>query len=345
MKRLLTPLAALASVALLAWTCGDTFFASLQPNAKHTKIFVYGFSVVAEPLRERIFPAFRTQWKQATGEDLDFVDSFAGSGTVANQISYGAPAHVAILAHPGDADRIVTARMTLHDWRELPHQGILNRTPFVINCRPGNPCEIRSFASLTRPGLKIVHPDPLTSGGAQWAILAEYGAPLFEARSRGLPPDPAQAEGQLLAIWRNVVAQAPSARAAKMQFDSGYGDALITYEVEDLLELRAGKKVEYVTPTTTILTEHVVVVVDHNIGPRERPAVDAFVRYLWSEDAQRVFVDYGYRSVYPWLDDANPRLKPIPNAFTAQDLGGWSRARAEIVDRIWEHRILPEVHR
>jgi sulfate transport system substrate-binding protein len=342
-KSLLAPLAALASVGVLFWTCGGAFFADVRPRGNRVRISVYGFSVIAEPLRERIFPAFRTQWLARTGEEVEFSDSFAASGTVANQITFGAPADIAILACPGDADRIVASGMALRSWREGPHGGILNRTAVVIAFRAGNPHRICSFADLARDDLKIVHPDPLTSGGAQWAILAEYAAPILAARAEGRAPAPEAAERGLLAIWRNVVAQAPSARAANMQFDTGFGDVLITYEVEALLDLRQGRAIEYVVPPATILAEHPVVLVDHNIDPRERPAVEGFARYLWTEEAQRIFVDYGFRSVLPGLDDANPKLRPIPCAFTVADLGGWSRAREEIVDRIWEHRILPGV--
>jgi sulfate transport system substrate-binding protein len=344
LKRFLVPLAAVLAVALLAWTSADTFFPALRAGGQRTKLFVYGFSILAEPLRERIFPAFQDRWRRERGEEILFVDSFAASGTVANQVALGAPADVAILAHPGDADRIVEAGMA-RGWRDRPYGGVLNRTAIAIVVRPGNPRAIRSFADLARPGVRVVHPDPLTSGGAEWAVLAEYAAPLEEARVRGLPPDPAAAERTLAAIWRNVVAQAPSARAANMQFETGFGDALVTYEVEALLDARRGGSAECVVPETTILTEHPVVVVDRNVTRRERPAVEAFVRFLQSDEAQRAFAAYGYRSVLPGLDAANPALRPIPHAFTVAALGGWKRAREAIVERIWQERVLREGRR
>src|SRR5207248_10180694 len=110
--------------------------------------------------------------------------------------------------------------ITPKDWQRLPQQGVMNRTPFVILTRAGNPQRIADFADLARPGVKVVHPDPLTSGGANWAIVAEYGAGVRQHRGN------AQAGRDLLAgIWKNVVAQAASARAVRTQFENGFGDA------------------------------------------------------------------------------------------------------------------------
>jgi sulfate transport system substrate-binding protein len=344
-RRHFSSIALVGAIAALLWWCGDTFFSALGRD-RHPKIFVYGFSILAEPLRERILPAFRDRWRREHGEEVEFVESFAASGTVANQIVYGAPCDIAFLAHPDDADRIAAAGMTRRPWRDLPYNGILNSTAIVILVRPGNPHGIASFADLARPGIRIVHPDPLTSGGAQWAILAEYGARLLDSRERAAPEQARrEAYDQLLAIWRNVVAQAPSARAAKMQFDTGFGDALVTYEVEAFLDIAKGRPIELVTPASTILTEHAVVLVDHNIGPHERAAVEGLARFLWTEEAQRAFAEYGYRSVIPGLGAEDTRLRPIPRGFTVGALGGWRAARRAIVEEIWREHILHEVAR
>jgi len=329
----------IAVLTTIVWTCGGTLFPD-RAGRGIDRIVVYGFSILAEPMRDEIFPLFRAKWRRETGSDVEFVDSFAASGTVANQIVYGAPADVAILSHPGDADRIVEARRAGVDWRQRPFGGIVNRTAIAILVREGNPRGIASFADLGRPNLTLIHPDPLTSGGAQWAILAEYAEPLMSARARGLQPSPDVAEAQLASIWRNVVAQAPSARAARSQFDHGFGDAVVTYEVELFADAANGHSVDMVIPPTTILTEHPVVLVDRNVRPAERAAVEAFVDFLTSEDAQRAFVRYGFRSVRTELDAANPRLTPLPRAYEARDLGGWETAVRSIVDRVWRGSVL-----
>jgi sulfate transport system substrate-binding protein len=193
---------------------------------------------------------------------------------------------------------------------------------------------------LASPGIGVVHPDPLTSGGAQWAILAEYGSALRTAGNEDL------AFEQLLGIWRNVVAQAASARAARTQFESGFGDALITYEQEVLTDIASGRlEAEIVYPRSTVLSEHTLVVLERNVTADEEDLVDAFVGFLWTETAQRIFVEYGFRSVLPQLDEANPSLASIDDPFTVADLGGWQVAKQQIIDDIWRARVLPEVGR
>src|SRR5205085_2012390 len=183
-------------------------------------------------------------------------------------------------------------------------------------------------------GVRVVHPDPLTSGGANWAIVAEYGA---GARER--PGDPAAGERLLSGIWRNVVAQAASARAARTQFENGFGDALITYEQEAAYDRGRGRlKADVVYPKRTILSEHTLVVVDRNIRPEERPLIDRFVRFLWSEEAQRIFVGYGFRSAREELND-NPAFGRIEDPFLISDFGGWRIARQKIVDGVWKDRV------
>lgn len=302
-------------------------------------IIVYGFSTLDEVMNAGIFPAFAAQWRQKAGETVVFVSSFAGSGTVTNQIILGVPAEVAILSLELDALRLVDAGVLPRPtWRNLPYQGILNRTPFIILVRQGNPHNIQDFADLTRPGVGIVHPDPLTSGGAQWAILAEYGA---ELRRDG---NETVAFNQLLGIWRNVVAQAASARAARSQFDNGFGDALITYEQEPLRDQMLGRlKGEIVYPLSTVLSEHTVVVIDKNISPEQAALVASFTDFLWSEEAQQIFVQYGFWSVDEALNDRNPDLHVITDPFTVGDLGGWTAAKQNIIDSVWRGQVLTEL--
>jgi sulfate transport system substrate-binding protein len=299
----------------------------------------YGFSILGEVMNEGVFPAFQAEWERRTGEHVEFVTSFAGSGTITNQMILGVPAEVTLLSLELDALRLEDAGVVSGPtWRDLPFEGVVNRTPFIIVVRPGNPLGIHDFADLARPGVAVVHPDPLTSGGAQWAILAEYGSAL---RTTG---DEELAFEQLLGIWRNVVAQAASARAARTQFESGFGDALITYEQEVLGDVASGRlQAEIVYPRSTILSEHTLVVIDRNIAPEEEDFVHAFVDFLWTEPAQRIFVQYGFRSVLPELNEANPSLASIEDAFTVADLGGWARAKQEIIDGVWKARVLPEV--
>lgn len=312
------------------------------PGGRETQartIVLYGFSTLGEVMDEGVFPAFQTSWREQSGEQIEFATSFASSGTITNQIILGVPAEVAILSLELDALRLEEAGVVPGaTWSELPYGGVLNRTPFIILVRPGNPKNIRDFADLARPGIGVVHPDPLTSGGAQWAILAEYGSAL---RRTG---DPKQAYQQLLGIWRNVVAQSASARGARTQFESGFGDALITYEQEAIYDLARGRlEATIVYPPSTILSEHVVVSLDRNIQPEEEQLIQSFLDFLWGEQAQQVFVAHGFRSVDESLNSANPNFGAIADPFTAADLGGWPQAKREIIDGVWQGQVLEEI--
>jgi sulfate transport system substrate-binding protein len=308
--------------------------------AKPRTIIFYGFSILGEAMNQGIFPTFQKQWKEKTGEEVEFISSFAGSGTVANQLIMGVPAHLALLSLESDAQRLSNAGVVEpQSWRRLPYRGVVNRTPFVILVRPGNPKSIHDYSDLTRPGVGVVHPDPLTSGGAKWAIVAEYGA---GARNR--PAESQAGYDILLGIWRNVIAQAHSARAARTQFENGFGDALITYEQEALYDLSRGKRaVEIIYPRATILSEHTLAALDRNIAAEERERINAFVAFLWSETAQRIFVKYGFRSVEERLNESNPAFGKIADPFLIDEFGGWERADAEIVEGVWKNRVLKEL--
>lgn len=331
---LLVVIGGLGLYAIWPWLLGR------EPVPTRTLV-LYGFSILGDVINEGIFPAFEAEWQARTGENVELISSFAGSGTITNQIIMGVPAEVTILSLELDALRLVeNGVVDGSTWRDLPYGGVLNRTPFIILVRPGNPQNIQGFIDLTQPGVGIVHPDPITSGGAQWALLAEYGSML------GSSGDSAAATGQLLALWRNVVAQASSARGARTQFDNGFGDALITYEQEAIYDRARGRlSADIIYPSSTILSEHTVVIIEDNVDPANRQLVDAFVAFLWSDRAQRIFVDYGFRSVNESLNYANVDFGLIAKPFTIEDIGGWEQAKREIIDGIWRERVLPEINR
>src|SRR6185369_8853189 len=244
-------------------------------------ITLYGFSIMKDALEKDIFPAFKAKWKAEHGQDVEFVSSFAGSETVTNQILQGAPAQIAILSIDRDAQRLKEGGATASDWHSLPNHGIVNKTPFVILVRKGNPKAIKDFSDLGNPGIKVIHPDPVSSGGAQWSILAIYGSELKKSENETGKPDPTRALQTLRAIWKNVISTPGSAREARTQFETGYGDALITYELEGLMMKGSSADIEMVVPKSTIFSEHPAVIIDRNLNATERPAVEAFLNFLW----------------------------------------------------------------
>src|SRR6266508_2474107 len=195
-------------------------------------ITLYGFSIMKESLEKAIYPAFIAKWKQEHGQDVHFTSSFAGSETVTNQILQGVKAQIAILSIERDAQRLKDNGLVTSDWRALPQKGIVNKTPFVILVRKGNPKGIHDFPDLAKPGIRLIHPDPISSGGAQWSILAIYGSELIKSEKQAGEQDSARALQTLQAIWRNVFVTPAPAREARTTLELGNGAALITYALD-----------------------------------------------------------------------------------------------------------------
>lgn len=303
-------------------------------------ITVSGFSIMKESLEKAIFPAFVEKWKREHGQDVHFTSSFAGSETITNQILTGLAVDVAILSIERDVERLAAGGVVTANWKLLPHQGIINKTPFVILVRKGNPKNIRDYPDLAKPDVNLIHPDPVSSGGAQWSILGMYGSELKKSEKETGAPDQARALHTLQAIWRRIKATAASAREARTQFETGYGDALITYELEGLLMKEAGAPFEIVVPQSTIFSEHPAVIIDRNVTADERPLIQAFLQYLWSDEAQRAFVKYHFRSITDdSLNDNNPEFAKIEIPFTIEYFGGWSRAYPEIIEGVWRNQV------
>src|SRR5712664_871071 len=164
-------------------------------------ITLYGFSIMKESLEKFIYPAFAAKWKQEHGQEVKFTSSFAGSETVTNQILQGVGADIAILSIDRDAQRLKAGGFVTTDWHTRPYKGIVNKTPFVILVRKGNPKGINDFPDLAKPGVKVIHPDPVSSGGAQWSLLAIYGSELKKSEKQNGESDQARALQTLRAIW------------------------------------------------------------------------------------------------------------------------------------------------
>lgn len=332
--------AAISLTVLLLFAVNACLPKAPSESGGGVNITLYGFSIMKESLEKSIYPAFSAKWKSEHGVDVRFNSSFAGSETVTNQILQGVKAQVAILSIERDAQRLKNGGATTTDWHTFPQKGIINKTPFVILVRKGNPKGIQDFSDLAKPGIKLVHPDPETSGGAQWSILAIYGSELVKSEKQFGSPDTARALQTLQAIWKNVVSTPSSAREARTTFEQGYGDALITYELEGLLLKDAGAAFEIIVPEATIFSEHPVVIIDRNVSSTDRAVVEAFVRFLSSDEAQRAFVQNHFRSATnDTLTQENKNLATIKYPFTVDYFGGWARAYPEVIESVFKTQV------
>jgi sulfate transport system substrate-binding protein len=332
------PILALTVLALMA--LGSCLPQPPSETGGGVNITLYGFSIMKESLEKSIYPAFSAKWKSEHGVAVRFTSSFAGSEQITNLILQGVKAQIAILSIERDAQRLKQGGAVTSDWHALPQKGVVNKTPFVILVRQGNPKGIRDFSDLAKPGIKLIHPDPESSGGAQWSILAIYGSELVKMEKQFSEPNRARSLQMLQAIWSNVFSTPGSAREARTTFEHGYGDALITYELEGMLMKEANSPVEIIVPEATIFSEHPVVIVDRNVSPADRPVIEAFVRYLWSDEAQRAFVKNYFRSsTNDTLTQENKELATIKYPFTVDYFGGWGGAYPEVIEGVFKNQV------
>src|SRR2546426_9949216 len=222
-----------------------------------------GYTTPREAYGKAVLPAFKKYWKDKTGQDVEFQESYQGSGAQSRAIIGGFEADIAALSLEGDIDKIAEAGLITHDWKTKPYKGMVSTSIVVIAVRPGNPKGIKDWADLAQPGLNVLTPDPKTSGGAQWNINAIYGAAL-----RGLAgvakDDKAAAQQFLKSILRNVSIMDKGARESITTFEKGVGDAAITYENEVLVARQFGQTYDYIVPHSSIMIENPVALVDKN---------------------------------------------------------------------------------
>jgi sulfate transport system substrate-binding protein len=268
----------------------------------------------------KIVPAFE---RTAAGRDVDVQQSYGASGEQSRAVESGLPADVVAFSLEPDITRLVDDGLVEPGWKRGSTHGIVTDSVVVLAVRPGNPKKIRGWNDLLKPGLQIVLPNPATSGGARWNVMAAYGA------QRKLGKTDAQALDYVKALLKKVVVFDKSARESLQTFLGGKGDVLIAYENEAIAARKAGSRLDYVVPSQTILIENPVAVVSSSSHKTEAAA---FVRFLTTPTAQKIFGQHGYRPVLkPVL--AKFRFPQPPQLFTIASLGGWAKVSARFFDK------------
>ena len=290
------------------------------------------YTTPREAYGKALIPAFQKYWKEKTGQDVEFQESYQASGAQSRAIIGGFEADIAALSLEGDVDRIAEAGLITHDWKSIPNRGMVSTSIVVIAVRSGNPKNIKDWADLAQPGLNVLTPDPKTSGGAQWNINAMYGAALrgFAGVAKD---DKAAAQEFLKSVLRNVSIMDKGARESITTFEKGVGDAAITYENEVLVARQGGQAYDYVVPHSTILIENPVALIDKNVDKHgAREVAEAFVNFLMSQEGQRGFAKYGLRPVVPTAVSAETlaQFPSVPDLWKVDYLGGWKRVTDEI---------------
>ncbi len=279
----------------------------------------------------KLITTWQKEWAAAHNkQQVIFQTSFGGSTTQAQNVANGFPADIVALSLVPDVQIIQKAGLITGDWTKGPDGGIVATTPVAFDVRPGNPKHITNWTDLTRSGLRILTPDPSQSGGAKWNIVAAYGAAMRGKVAGYAANSPASAQQLLTGIFKNVTVMDKSANDSLKNFQSGNGDVAISYENQILLSKAGGTKDQLVVPPSTVLVQNPTVVVNKNAQKHcVLPIANAFVTWLHSAEAQKIFQKTGYfrpiSTAQAQQGIAKLGQQPVTGAFTVDQVGGWNQ--------------------
>ena len=295
------------ALALPAFAAGAT---------KGVKLALVAYSTPKDAYA-KIIPAFQ---KTAAGKGITFSQSYGASGDQSRAVDAGQKADFVHFALEPDVQRLVDDGKVAADWNQNANKGVLVDSVVVFVVRKGNPKNIHTWDDLIKSGVEVITPNPFTSGGARWNVMAAYGAQLKLGKT------PAEAVQYLYSLFKNVPVQDSSARDALATFTGGKGDVLLSYENEAILAKSKGEDVDYVVPDQTSLIQTVAAVT--KTAP---PEAKAFLDYLYSPEAQKIFADNGYRPVVQGVTGKYEFPQPAQE-FTIDELGGWSTVKDRFFD-------------
>jgi sulfate/thiosulfate transport system substrate-binding protein len=303
----------LAALALTLVGCGGVSEASSSGD----KLTLVAYSTPREVYSQLTKDFAKTD----AGKGVSFDESYGSSGEQSRAVEQGLPADLVAFSLAPDVDRLVEAGLVEDSWADDEHRGMVTSSVVVFAVRKGNPKGIKSWDDLVKDGVEVIEPNPFTSGGARWNVMAAYGA------QRKLGKTHEQAVEYLGELFKHVSVQDKSARESLQTFTGGKGDVLLAYENEAILAQEKGEDLDYVVPEQTILIENPVAVTTD--APEQAAA---FLDYIRSAEAQRVFGKAGYRPVNEAIADEFQFPRP-PGLFTIEDVGGWDEVQKTFFDR------------
>ncbi|MEA3052010.1 MAG: sulfate/thiosulfate transport system substrate-binding protein [Sphingomonadales bacterium] len=321
MRPVHTLIAAFAAALLLSG-CGGT------PKQRGGELLNVSYDPTRELYRD-LNANFARKWKAETGQTLEIRQSHGGSGKQARSVIDGLAADVVTLALAYDIDEIAQkAKLLPADWQtRLPDNSSPYTSTIVFLVRKGNPKRIRDWDDLVRPDVKVITPNPKTSGGARWNYLAAWG---YATRKYG---SPARTREFMTRLFHNVPVLDSGARGATTTFvERAQGDVLISWENDAFLavnELGRGN-FEIVVPSLSILAEPPVALVDRVVDRKgTRAAAEAYLRYLYTPEAQELIARHYYRPRDPEVAARHKAQFPdVPMLTIDRDFGGWAKAQS-----------------
>ena len=272
--------------------------------------------------------AFNKHWQAQGNEAVTIQQSHGGSGKQARAVIDGLRADVVTLALAGDIDELYKlGKLIPENWQErLPDASTPYTSTIVFLVRKGNPEGIKDWDDLVKPGVEVITPNPKTSGGARWNLLAAWA---FAQQKYGSEE---KAKEFVAKLYKNVPVLDTGARGSAITFvNNGIGDVLLAWENEAFLALKeqGGENFEIIAPSLSILAEPPVAVVDKNVERKgTRALAEAYLNYLYSEEGQRIAAKNFYRprneAVAAEFKDQFPALKLVT---IDGDFGGWKAAQ------------------
>jgi len=272
---------------------------------------------------------FAADFTRRTGQGVRINQSHDGSGKQARAVVDGLEADVVTLALAYDIDAIAQRGLIARNWQSrLPFNSAPYTSTIVFLVRKGNPKAIRGWLDLVKPGVKVITPNPKTSGGARWSYLAALG---FATRRNG--GDETRALGFVRGIYRNVPVLDTGSRGATTTFvQRGLGDVLLGWENEALLAIDeyGPGGLEIVRPSLSILAEPPVAVVDKVVDRRgSRKLAEAYLRFLYTDVAQDLAARRHYRPRNQAVATRYAAKFPPMDMVTIANFGGWQKAQAK----------------
>src|SRR3954462_14156457 len=243
LPRLTAVVIAIAALAALVAGCGGS-------SSSGNKLSLVAYLTPKEAYAALI-PAFQ---KTPQGKDITFSQSYGASGDQSRAVDGGLKADVVEFSLEPDITRLVDSGLVDKSWNQNQYKGMVTNSVVVLVTRKGNPKHITKCKDLTKPGVKVTTPNPFTSGGARWTVMAAYGSQVAQGKTD------ARATAFLGLLLKNVAVQDKSARDALATFTGGKGDVMLAYENEAIAAQQAGEKVDYTVPPQTILIENPVAV-------------------------------------------------------------------------------------
>jgi len=313
-------------ISILMTGCSAGQSTEESSNGNEVKLVLAAYTTPREAYGE-IIPLFQAYWKEKTGQTVTVEESYQGSGAQSRAVAEGFEADVVALSLEADITRIEKAGLITHDWRSESFGGMVSTSVVAFAVREGNPKNIKDWADLLQPDLEILTPNPKTSGGAMWNVLALYGA-AKRGHVAGFTADDAGAQDFLRNVLQNVSVMDKGARESITNFEKGVGDVAITYENEVLVGQQSGVNYQLVLPTSTIRIDNPVAVVDTYVDKHgTREVAEAFVDFLFTKQAQQIFAKYGLRSPDEEVAKATAaQYPPIQDLFAIDEFGGWNEA-------------------